>query len=87
MKVLDLLIDLFIFSTSFDPLPVAHARKLNFHCKCDISGTNRPRDSMLGSISSAGSVDVPFDNLDRNRSISGRACAKIVIFHCFCRYL
>ena len=44
---------------------------------------NRPRDSMLGPISSAGSVDVPFDNLDRNRSISGRACAKIVIFHCF----
>ena len=35
---------------------------------------------MLGSISSAGSVDVPFDNLDRNRSISGRACAKIVIY-------
>ena len=38
---------------------------------------------MLGAISSAGSVDVPFDNLDRNRSISVRACAKIVIFTVF----
>ena len=40
--------------------------KIDSHCKCDISGMNMPRDSMLGSNCSGRSVDVPFDIFYQN---------------------
>ena len=77
MKALDLYIYLLVFSTSFDQLPVARAR-IAFHCKCDISRTNMPRDSILGSNESAWLVYVPFGISHLIRSRSCRARAKLL---------